>query len=113
MFDFRYMAAIEVGMIYDQTVKGTIMKTQKVDRGAYVLNTKPWTYVQIEYIISTSINLLIHADMRIWAVSNTLRESIQLVHYIFGRGPTHNETSSNDTPSDFYSRLYHVLTVIP
>ncbi len=49
----------------DQTVKGTNIKTQKVDRGAYVLNTKPCTYVLIKYIIRTSIILIIKADMYI------------------------------------------------
>ncbi len=49
------MATTEAGIMYDQIVKGTIIRT-KVDRGVYVLNTKPCTNVLIKYIIITSIN---------------------------------------------------------
>ncbi len=43
-FDFSCMATIEVGIMYDQIVKGTIKKTHKVDRDAQDLNTTQCTY---------------------------------------------------------------------
>ncbi len=46
------MATIEVGIRYDQIVKGTIIKTRK-----------PCINVVIKYIIRTSINLIIRVDM--------------------------------------------------
>ncbi len=33
IFDFSFMATLEVGIMYDQIVKETIIKTKKVDRG--------------------------------------------------------------------------------
>ncbi len=47
--------------MYDK--KGTFIKIYKVDKGVYVLNTKPCTNVLIKYIIRTSINLIIRVDL--------------------------------------------------
>ncbi len=57
------MSTIEVGIMYDQIVKGTIIKTKNVDRGIYVLNTKLCANVLIKYIL-TSINLTINVIIR-------------------------------------------------
>ncbi len=34
LFDFSHIATIEIGIIYGQIMKATIMKPQKIDRGA-------------------------------------------------------------------------------
>ncbi len=60
------MATIEIDIMYDPILKGTIINTEKVDKGAYVLKTKPYTNVLIKYIIRKTNNLIIRVDMCIY-----------------------------------------------
>ncbi len=65
-FDCSCMSTIEVGIMYDQTVKGTVIKIKSRQGCISFKHKDVYKCAYLIYIVRTSIDLIIRVDMCIY-----------------------------------------------